>query len=168
MWVVTVPEEEQLGGELAVGLARGQWLGDLEHTAAEGRDARAGGAAPAVDEAELATLLLGAALAVGLAPPAFGARCHFQGEPQTGEEDCGPVNMDPPPSAPLRRAAAGSSWASGYDLNPFSADRLGIYVAQTDGTADASCQLLEQPGARVLSPPRVSLPDDHPRSRPTA
>ena len=87
----------------------------------------------AVDEAELT--LLGAAPGRGAgAAGTIRTGCHFRASRRPAGRDCGPVNMDPPPSPP---PGAPPARRVGERVRPQPvqrADRLGIYVAQTDGT----------------------------------
>jgi dipeptidyl aminopeptidase/acylaminoacyl peptidase len=88
------------------------------------------------------------------------------GEPSTGEETCGAVNESPPPNPPT---GAGHivAWASGYDFNPFNADRLGIYIARIDGTqrrrVAGFSNTLQRDFSRLHG---LNLPDDHPSFSP--
>jgi Tol biopolymer transport system component len=103
------------------------------------------------------------------AAPAARAACEvpLPNEPQTGEEDCGPANPNPPPAGAPGTPPKLVAWASGFDLNPFNADRLGIYVAQTDGTRRRKLTSFSRSLQRDFSRLHgINLPDDHPSFSP--
>jgi len=79
------------------------------------------------------------ALALVTVPEARAAcEVPLPGEPSTGEELCGPVDQDPPPATEGPGTTSAPhlvAWASGFDINPFNGNRLGIWIARVDGTA---------------------------------
>ena len=163
------PEGEQLGGELVVGLARGQALRRLR-----ARTLRAATPVPAAPRRRwmrrsLPTLLVGAAWPWPAPPARSACEVPLPGEPdRRGGLWARQHGSAAEPAA--RRPAALVAWASGYDLNPFNADRLGIYVAQTDAVArrrkpTGFSNSLEREFSRPRAQPSRRSP---PRSRPTA
>jgi Tol biopolymer transport system component len=90
------------------------------------------------------------------------------GDTGGGEELCGAVNESPPPNPPTGPARI-IAWASGFDLNPLSADRLGIYIARTDGTQRrrvagfAAFRSIQREFSRLHG---IHLPEDHPSFSP--
>jgi dipeptidyl aminopeptidase/acylaminoacyl peptidase len=114
------------------------------------------------------TALAALVLTLLAAEPAPGAcEVALPTAPSTGEESCGAVNETPPPSPPSGPARI-VAWASGYDLNPFNADRLGIYIARTDGTqrrrVAGFSNTLQRDFSRLHG---LNLPEDHPSFSPS-
>jgi hypothetical protein len=111
--------------------------------------------------------LTGLVLALFAAAPARGAcEVPLPGEPTTGEESCGAVDESPPPNPPAGPPNI-IAWASGYDLNPFNADRLGIYIARTDGTQRRRVARFSSTLQRDFSRLHgLNLPEDHPSFSP--
>jgi dipeptidyl aminopeptidase/acylaminoacyl peptidase len=106
---------------------------------------------------------------IALTTPAQSAcEVPLPGDPSGEEATCGAVNETPlpnPPGVPPKIVA----WASGFDLNPLNQDRLGIYIARSDGTQRrrvagfAAFRSLQREFSRLHG---IHLPEDHPSFSP--
>jgi len=108
------------------------------------------------------------------APSLAGAACEvpMAGDPEPDEGSCGPIN---PPKVFGSIGGGGGGggagaprlilWTSGYDLDPLTASRSGIWIARIDGTQRRKLVAFERIH-RDFEPHGLNLPDDHPSFSP--
>lgn len=113
---------------------------------------------------QFALLALLAAASALTASPDVRAACEVA-LPGDTQRSCGPIS--PPGAGGTAVAPPVIAWASGYDINPLNADRLGIYIARTDGTQRRKLTSFSSSLQRDFSRLHgLNLPEDHPSFSP--